>query len=138
MKKYHVFISHAWKYSQHYYKVVDWLNEAQSDGLLTWSNYSVPEHDPLLDPNSVVGKKKLKGELDDQIARASVVLILSGMYTAHSEWIEYEILKAVGYSKYIIGIRPWGQERTPKIVTDYADTMVGWNKNSVVNAILNS
>ena len=138
MSRYHIFISHAWKYSSHYYKVVDWLNEAQEEGLLTWSNQSVPVHDPLIDPDKPAGKKKLKGEIDGQIAPASVVLILSGMYAAHSDWIEYEILKSVDYGKYIIGIKPWGQERIPKIVSDYADIMVGWNKSSIINAILDS
>ena len=137
MKRYHIFISHAWRYSSHYYKVVDWLNEAQKDGLLTWSNYSVPEHDPLVDPNSTTGKKKLQGAIDNQIAPASIVLVLSGMYAAYSDWIEYEVLKSIDYGKYIIGIRPWGQERTPRIVSDYADVMVGWNKSSIVNAVLN-
>ena len=137
MKRYHIFISHAWRYSSHYYKVVDWLNEAQKDGLLTWSNYSVPEHDPLVDPNSTTGKKKLQGAIDNQIAPASIVLVLSGMYAAYSDWIEYEVLKSIDYGKYIIGIRPWGQERTPRIVSDYADVMVGWNKSSIINAVLN-
>lgn len=135
---YHIFISHAWKYSEHYNKVVDWLNEAENDGILTWSNYSVPEHDPLIDPNTYVGKNKLKAMLDNQIRPASKVLVLSGMYAAHSDWIEYEVNKSVKLNKYIIGIRPWGQERIPKIIQDNADTLVGWNKNSIISAIINS
>lgn len=138
MKCYHVFISHAWKYSEHYNKVVTWLNEAQEEGLLTWSNYSVPQHNPLLDPSSNAGKKILRGEIDDQISPASIVLILSGMYAAHSEWIEYEMLKAVDKGKHIVGIKPWGQERVPTLITAYADKMVGWNKSSVIKALLDS
>ena len=57
-----IFISHAWKYSEHYNKIVQWLNEAQDEGKLTWKNYSVPSHDPLIDPNTTVGKNKLKSE----------------------------------------------------------------------------
>lgn len=44
---YHIFISHAWNYSDAYNTVVNWLNEAQEEGKLTWTNYSVPEHDPV-------------------------------------------------------------------------------------------
>ena len=135
---YHIFISHAWKYSEHYYKVVNWLNEAQNNGLLTWANYSVPEHDPLLDPNTYHGKQELKKALDNQIKPASVVLILSGMYASYSEWIDYEIDKSVLLNKKIIGIRPWGQERTPLKVSTFADELIGWNKNSLINAILAS
>lgn len=138
MSKYHIFISHAWKYSEHYDKVVEWLNEAQCEGKLTWSNYSVPVHDPLVDPNTVVGKNKLKQELKGQIQPASKVLILAGMYAAHSDWIDYEIDTAYDMNKHIIGIKPWGQERIPSKISIYADEIVGWNKASVINALLNS
>lgn len=138
MSTYNIFISHAWKYTEHYNKIVQWLNEAQDEGKLTWKNYSVPEHDPLIDPNTTVGKKKLKEMLSNQIAPASKVIVLSGMYVAYSEWIEYEIDTAVSYSKYIIGVEPWGQERVPEKVKSNATVMVGWNKNSVINAIINS
>lgn len=135
MKTYNIFISHAWKYSEHYNKVVQWLNEAQNEGKFKWKNYSVPEHDPLIDPNTSTGKTKLKKALEDQIKPASIVIILSGMYVAHSDWIEYEIDTAVSYSKYIIGVKPWGQERIPTKVSENADIMVGWNKNSIVDAV---
>lgn len=137
MATYNIFISHAWKYSEHYNQVVKWINEAQNEGKLTWKNYSVPEHDPLIDPNTTVGKNKLKGMIDNQIKPASIVIILAGMYTAHSDWIDYEIDTAVSYSKYIIGVKPWGQERIPTKVSNNANVMVGWNKSSIINAILN-
>lgn len=138
MTTYNIFISHAWKYSEHYNKIVQWLNEAQNDGKLSWKNYSVPQHDSLIDPNTTVGKNKLKDMLKNQISPASKIIILAGMYASYSDWIEYEIDTAVDYSKYIIGVEPWGQERTPLKVSNNANVMVGWNKNSVINAILNS
>lgn len=138
MSTYNIFISHAWKYSEHYNKIVQWLNEAQDEGKLTWKNYSVPSHDPLIDPNTTAGKNKLKSELKEQISPASKVIILAGMYAAYSDWIDFEIDTAVDYNKYIIGVKPWGQERIPSKVSNNADVMVGWNKDSVINAILNS
>lgn len=135
MKTYNIFISHAWKYSEHYNKVVQWLNEAQTEGKFNWKNYSVPQHDPLIDPNTSAGKTKLKAALDGQIKPASIVIILSGMYAAYSGWIDYEIDTAVSYDKYIVGAKPWGQERIPTKVSDNADIMVGWNKSSIVNAV---
>ena len=136
MALYNIFISHAWKYSDSYDKVVEWLDEAQSEGLLTWKNYSAPEHDPLIDPNTTVGKTKLKAELKEQIRPASKVVIISGMYAAHSDWIDFEIDASVDYGKYIIGLKPWGQERIPAKIQNNADVMVGWNKSSLINAIL--
>lgn len=138
MSTYNIFISHAWKYTEHYNKIVDWLDEAQSEGKLTWKNYSVPSHDPLIDPDTTAGKTKLKSELKEQIRPASKIIILAGMYTAYSDWIDFEIDTSVDYGKYIIGARPWGQERIPTKVSNNADVMVGWNKDSVINAILNS
>lgn len=138
MNTYNIFISHAWKYTEHYNKIVQWLNEAKNDGILNWKNYSVPEHDPLIDPNSSSGNTKLKNELRDQIEPASIVLVLAGMYVSYSDWIDFEIDTAVNSNKYIIGIEPWGQERLPSKVSNNADIIVGWNKNSVINAILNS
>ena len=73
---YNIFISHAWKYSEHYNKVVTWLNEAQAEGQFTWKNYSVPEHNPLIDPNTSAGKTTLKKELKEQISPASKVIVL--------------------------------------------------------------
>lgn len=138
MKEYHIFISHAWKYSEHYKKIVQWLNEAQAEGILKWKNYSVPEHDPLIDPDTNVGKNKLKEMLKNQITPAVRVIILSGMYATYSEWITYEIDTAINYNKFIIGVKPWGQERVPEKVAMNADVMIGWNKNSLIEAVLNS
>lgn len=138
MATYNIFISHAWKYSSDYNKIVEWLNEAQEEGTLTWKNYSVPEHDPLIDPGTTAGKTKLKNMLKEQIRPASKVIVLAGMYSAYSDWIGYEIDTAIEYDKYIIGVKPWGQERVPSKVSDNSDVMVGWNKNSVINAIINS
>jgi hypothetical protein len=57
------------------------------------------------------------------------------MYVAYSEWIDYEIDTALDLGKPIIGVRPWGQERTPSKVTDNADVVVGWNSSSVIQAV---
>lgn len=138
MKTYNIFISHAWKYSEDYNKVVQWLDEAEDEGEFYWKNYSVPEHDPLIDPDTTVGKNKLKEMLKGQISPASIVIVIAGMYAAYSDWIDFEIDTAVDYDKYIIGLKPWGQERIPKKITDNADVMVGWNKSSLIKAIKES
>lgn len=135
---YNIFISHAWKYNDDYNQIVKWLNEAQAEGLLVWKNYSVPSHDPKIDPNTTVGKQTLQNELKKQISPANIVIILAGMYAAHSEWIDFEIRTAASQNNYIIGVKPWGQERIPQIVKQNVDVLVGWNKKSLIDAILNS
>ena len=127
---YHIFISHAWKRSEHYLTVKKWLDDSN----IIYADYSVTEENPLHSGN----KTKLKEDLTGQIKPASCVIILSGMYAAHSDWIEYELSEAYRMGKYIIGVKPRGQERIPQIITDTADVMVGWNSSSVVSAVKDS
>lgn len=132
LKTYDLFISHAWKYNEQYYRVVEMLNSAP---LFNYRNYSVPKHDPLVDPNTVVGKRQLTGLLDKQVRPVNCVLIIAGMYVAHRYWLQTEIDLAQKYSKPIIGIKPWGHERVPLEVQNAAHTIVGWNTESIVKAI---
>ncbi|HIP15561.1 MAG TPA: nuclease [Sulfurimonas autotrophica] len=124
-----IFISHAWNYNEHYWKVVKWLDEAQN---FSWENHSVPEHDSCKDDTTI---QKLQECMDKQIGKSNCVVIFAGMYAAYSDWIEYEIREAYIQDKTIIGVKPWGQEKMPQIIQDYADEIVGWNQASVVGAI---
>ncbi|MGG1254165.1 TIR domain-containing protein [Brevibacillus agri] len=132
LKTYDLFISHAWKYNEQYYKIVEMLDNAP---LFNFRNYSVPKHDPLVDPNTDVGKRKLIALLDKQVKPVNCVLIIAGMYVAHRFWLQTEIDLAEKYNKPIVGIKPWGQERVPLEVQNAADIIVGWNTESIVKAI---
>ena len=132
LKIYGVFISHAWRYSSDYYHLVDLINSAPN---FRWRNYSVPRHDPVVDPDSDAGRRVLLRQLDDQIRPVNCVLILAGMYAAHSYWIQKEIDIAQKYGKPVIGVRPRGQQRTPLAVQLAAIEMVGWTSGSIVSAI---
>lgn len=132
LKTYDLFISHAWRYNEDYYRLVDLLNKAS---YFKWRNYSVPEHDPVLDPSKEHDKKILKAELDGQIRPVNCVLIISGMYVAYSEWILTEINIAQKYNKPIIGIKPRGAQQIPTAVSSAAKEMVGWTTDSIVSAI---
>lgn len=132
LKTYGLFISHAWRYNDDYYRLTNMLNNANN---FKWRNYSVPEHDPVLDPDDANDRKKLLAELDQQIKPVNCVLVLAGMYVVYSYWIQKEIDIAVAYGKPIIGIAPRGQERTPQAVQAAAKAIVGWNTESIVSAI---
>lgn len=88
LKTYDLFLSHAWKYNEDYYRLEEMLKDAN---LFKWRNYSVPIHDPLINPNHPVGKVKLTHLLNKQLKPVNCVLIIGGMYAAHSEWILKEI-----------------------------------------------
>jgi len=138
MKTYNLFVSHGWDYTNHYKKVIEWLDKAKSEGKLNYKNYSDPKEDPIVPPGEKVTKKAMKELIEVQINACSIVIVLAGMYVAYSEWIDFEIDTAVRKGKYIIGLEPWGQEKVPTKVSNNADIMVGWNYSSLINAILNS
>lgn len=127
LKSYGVFISHAWTYNADYYRLVGMLNKAER---FKWRNCSVPEHDPL----DAKSNAELEEALHNQIRPAKVVLVISGMYVNHRKWIQKEIDIALEMNKPIVGLIPWGAERTPAEVQEIAP-MVRWDTSSIVAAI---
>lgn len=109
LKTYDIFISHAWRYNDDYYRLVNILNGAPN---FKWRNYSVPQHDPVLNPDDPSDEKTLFIELEQQIKPVNCVLILCGMYVTYSKWIQKEIEIALSYKKPIIGIKPWGKKKS--------------------------
>jgi hypothetical protein len=132
LKTYDLFLSHAWRYNSDYYQLEQFLKAAP---YFKFRDYSVPVHNPLVDPNTPSGIKFLTGELERQVKPVNCVLVMAGMYATHSEWIKREIDLANKFNKPIIGIIPWGQQRVPLVVQNAAHDMVNWNTASIVSAI---
>lgn len=131
-KTYRLFISHAWAYSDDYTRVVSLLESAPR---FRWHNYSAPSSKPVVDPRTTVGKRKLRSELADQIRPVGCVVILAGMYASYREWIQAEMDIVTTWGKPLLGIRPWGAQRTPVAVSGVVDEMIAWNTTSIVAAI---
>ena len=133
LKTYDLFVSHAWQHNVHYHKLLKMLQTANN---FHFRNYSVPEHDPVVPPGTPVGNETLIDLINGQIKPVNCVLILGGMYAAHSAWIEYEINEAIRMKKTIIGVAPWGQEKIPVIVQNASVCpVVRWNSASVIQAV---
>lgn len=131
-REYALFISHAWDYSEEYDALVNLLNRRG----FTWRNLSVPDHNPL--PNLFQLPKSYRyyvRELDKIISGCDCMLVLAGMYVAHRGWIQSEIEAAIEFGKPIIAVAPRGQERFPADLTNLANIRVGWNSNSIIEAI---
>ena len=131
----HVFISHAWSYSEHYDTLEKWIFQEQwnvGQASLDFRDYSIPRHNPILKTTST---KALQDAIFNQIARSHVVVIPSGMYAAYSNWIQKEIDGSKAYNKPIVAVNPWGQQRKAGVVLSNADIGVGWNKQPLVDAI---
>ena len=132
LKTYDLFLSHVWRYSHHYDRLCDMLESAKN---FYFRDYSVPISNPVVDPNKKISKTKLLALLDPQVKPVNCVLIMGGMYSHYSEWVEDEIKLAQKYNKPIIGIYPRGQEKMPRIIQQAADELVKWNTISIVTAI---
>ena len=131
-KKYHIFISHSWTYSDAYDKLKELLDK---DINFSYIDYSVPKNDPIHNANN---DTELYKAIKMQIAKASVIIILAGVYSTYSKWIKKEIKIAqteFATSKKIIAVEPWASERTSITVKTVADKIVGWNSSSIIKAI---
>lgn len=125
---YRIFISHAWRYSEPYNRIIKLLDDAPN---FKYANYSVPKPKGF-DKMSVT---ELKDEIRDQIRYVDCVIILGGMYVSYSSWIQFEIDFAKEKYKPIIGVKPWASTVVPKPVSNAANEIVGWNTSSIVTAI---
>jgi hypothetical protein len=63
------------------------------------------------------------------------VLGIAGIYASHSEWMAWELDKALELGKPIIGVVPRGAERVSTVVSSRANEVVRWNTDSIVEAI---
>lgn len=127
-KSYRLFISHSWTYSDAYDKVISMINSQN----IQYYNHSVPINDPIHTDGS---EYQLRDSIDAKIKGCSCVIILAGVYSTYSKWINKEIEIAKNYGKPIIAIEPWDSERTSKIVKDNADIVVRWRSKSIGDAI---
>ena len=129
IKTYNLFISHSWTYSDAYENLTGLLDNAN---YFMYKNYSVPKNDPIYNANN---DRQLYDAIEEQIRHASVVLILAGVYSSYSKWIDKEIEIAQNLNKPILAIEPWGSEKTSSKVKNSADRIVKWNTDSIVSAI---
>lgn len=129
---YRIFISHAWKYGDDYIRLVNLLDAAP---YFHYFNYSAPEQKPLFPSGTPYTSSDIARKITDKIRPAQITLVISGMYAAYSDWMQYEIDESLRMRMPVIGIMPRGQERVPIYVRDRVDDLVGWNTSSIVSAI---
>lgn len=126
---YNLFISHSWSYSDAYDGLVNLLD---SNPYFIYKNYSVPKDDPI---HNARNDHQLKEAIRNQMQHASCVLILAGVYSTYSKWINIEIGLAREMGKKIIAVEPYAAERTSSVVKNAADVITDWRTNSIISAI---
>ena len=126
---YNLFISHSWTYSHTYDNLIGLLDSAP---YFYYKNYSVPKDDPI---HNAPYDYQLRAAIRNKMQHASCVLILAGVYSTYSKWINIEIQLAQEMGKKIIAIEPWAGSHTSTVVKNAADEVVKWNTSSILRAI---
>ncbi|MGL4952071.1 MAG: TIR domain-containing protein [Mycoplasma sp.] len=129
MYKRKIFISHSWSYSDVYDSLINILNNAR---YFDYQNYSVPKNDPIHNASSDYA---LREAIEKQIKWVDAVIVVAGVYSTYSKWINIEIDIAKQMGKTIIAVAPWGSTNISSVVRQSADIIVGWNGQSIANAI---
>src|SRR5690606_23733904 len=127
-KSYTIFISHSWDY-------IDDLNSLkrllENRGYFNVQFEEATPDVPINSENAYYIRQRLK----QKISNSDVVLGIAGIYASHSEWMAWELDKALELGKPIIGVVPRGAERVSTVVSSRANEVVRWNTDSIVEAI---
>ena len=123
-----IFISHSWNYSERYNSMHLLLNNRL---YFNWKNFSVPETKKF----ELNTRVSLENQLKRQINPTHCVIIIGGMWTNHSDWIQFELDYAYNIGKPILGVRPRGAKIMPQSIINKSTEVCNWNSDSIVNAI---
>ena len=101
---------------------------------MTWRDASITADKPNAAKNPDYIKQEI---LAPGIRWASVLVVYVSPETKHSEWVNWEIEYAHKQDKRIVGVWEWGAKDCdqPKALDQYADAVVGWNGESIIDAI---
>ena len=127
-KVYTIFISHSWAY-------VDDLNNLKK--LLEgrgYFNVQFEEATPDVPINSE-NASYIRQRLKQKISNSNIVLGIAGVYASHSDWMKWELDKAIELGVSIVGVIPRGAERVSTVVSSRSKVDVRWNTESIVEAI---
>jgi hypothetical protein len=90
-------------------------------------------------PNNAKDPDYIKSSiLAPQINWAGTLLVYVSQKTKDSEWVNWEIEYAAKQGKRIVGVWEHGTKdcELPEALKEYADAVVGWNGNSIIDAIV--
>lgn len=127
-KTYKIFISHSWS---HVNDLKSLRNLLESRGYFNVEFTEFPPTDSINSMNTYY----IRQRISERIAASYIVLGIAGIYASYSDWMKWELDKAIEKGVPIIGVIPRGQERISAIVNDRADEIVHWNTESIVSAI---
>ena len=128
-----IFISHVHEDDAGLGKLKDLLK----DNGMTIRDYSINADNP----NHAHSEEYIKSHiLAPRIKQSSTLVIYVSPETKDSEYVNWEIEYAQKEGKRIVGVWAHGEGgcEVPKALNDYADAVVGWIGNRIIDAIDNN
>ena len=89
-------------------------------------------------PNDAQNPDYIKSEiLAPKIQWAGTMLVYISPDTHASEYVDWEVEYAHKLGKRIVGVWAWGEKDcpTPQAVEEYADAVVAWNADAIIQAV---
>lgn len=125
-----VFISHIHEDDESLGKLKDLL---KNNGM-TIRDYSIKSDNP----NNAHSEQYIKSEiLAPRIEQSGTLVVYISPETKDSEYVNWEIEYAQKLDKRIVGVWAHGENgcEVPDALSDYADAVVGWTGNRIIDAI---
>lgn len=131
---YDIFITHAWRYHEDWSRISEMLDKLPG---IAWRNFSLPWHDPAMDPNSEVGGKFIRDFLETQIIPVRGVVFLSGVYAVKSarRWLDLELEMARKHNKPVIGLPALNAAEVAPDLQALCDRCVNWDAAAIIAAL---
>ncbi|MEZ6032012.1 MAG: TIR domain-containing protein [Planctomycetaceae bacterium] len=87
--------------------------------------------------NGMVSDETIRRWLRSKISWAGAVVVLIGKETHTRQWVNWEIQEAMRQGKRIVGVWEHGgtEADLPPSLKDYADAVVGWQADRILDAI---
>lgn len=129
-----LFLVHAWRFHADWQRLTNLLD---AHDLRRWRNFSLPWHDPALDPRSLRGGQAIRWCLEAQIIPAHAVLLLAGVWREPGvrQWLDLEIGLARKHGKPILALPAWGDVDVPEEVRERADDVIAWHAAAILGAV---
>lgn len=133
-RSYDIFMTHAWRFHDDWTRFSELMDKMPG---LAWRNFSLPWHDPAMDPNTEVGGRFIRRFLESQIIPVHVVILLAGVFEINSarRWVDLEVEMARRHNKPIIGVPAIGKDAVPEQISTLCDTTCVWDGARLVATI---
>lgn len=127
-KTYNLFISHRWEYDNLLQNLKKLLNER---GYFSAEYHQIEKTCPINSEKASV----IKAHITKRLTQSDVVLAIAGVSASYSEWMQWEMDKALELGLKIVGVIPRGSEYISQEVYKRSVEDVKWNTESIVEAI---